>query len=130
MNQLSFSPKGTSIDPTNIEETEATAESNLNTIIEKPIIGLQSIDQIIYGLCPDMASKNIEKIQCLSGLIKTYFFGGNYIIKLIEDITNEDTSEFIEGIGILIKEQNITNIEELQIHFDKYINSFNPSKIC
>ena len=98
--------------------------------IPATIIGLESIDRIIFGLCPEIREIGIDKIQCLSGLIKTYFFGDQYILRLIEDFTNEDTIDFIEGISNLIKEQQISNIQELQAHFDTYIRDFDINKIC
>ena len=94
------------------------------------IIGLASIDNVIIGLCPEITRISPEKRKCLGELIEAYFFGKQYILRLIEDMTNEETSDFIEGIGMLIKEQGISGTEELQAHFEEYIQSFPGPDIC
>lgn len=95
-----------------------------------PITGLKSIDDIIYGLCPDVMELNITKKKILGGLIINYCFDEEKHIRSIQIITNEDTADFIEGIRIIVKEQGIAHFGELQEYFDDYIRDFDAAIVC
>lgn len=95
-----------------------------------PITGLRSIDDIIYGLCPEIKGIDQSKMQILGGLISIYCFDGMKDIIPIQNITNEDTADFIEGIAIIINESNIAHFGELQEYFNDFIEDFNPIEIC
>lgn len=94
------------------------------------ITGVSSIDNIIYGLCPEIKDIDHAKKQILEGLISIYCFDGMKNIGPIQNITNEDTADFIEGIAIIIQERNIAHFGELQEYFNDFIEGFNPIEVC
>ncbi|MEM1319160.1 MAG: hypothetical protein AAGG75_02825 [Bacteroidota bacterium] len=118
-------------DDTIIEDQPETPTTT--TIIETQttvITGLPSIDNIICGFYPSINHSSKEEIHTIAELIKAFIFKNNSILEIIQERTNEATSEFIEGLKLLAQEQQIKTMEEFQTHFDYYYQSFDVHKVC
>lgn len=92
----------------------ATSLSAINNI-DQPITGIIDIDETINGLV-QITTEEIEKIK---PYIDAYLFGEQYIARIISEMTNIETAEFIEEMGIIIKQNEINNYEELKTFMDQ-----------
>lgn len=107
-------------------------QTNVHVQIVKPAItGSAIIDGEIIQICPEIIDITEENRIIISNIIRSYLFNNeNSFIHIIEDILNETAAEFITGIGIIIDQENIIDIEGIEA----YLNStedkqFTPSSI-
>ena len=92
-------------------QTKTTMERHVNSIT-----GIESIDQTITVL----SNIGISEQSKIKPLIAAYLFDKQFIVRMIADITNNETAEFIEGIGTIIKQNQIKNYDELAKFIGQY----------
>ena len=94
------------------------------------IIGAADIDNTIIDLCPEIIDISIAKRIIISDMIRDYIFGNRLTAFIIAQQTNEITAEFIGGIRIIVKENDISNISELQDCIIDFANGIDTSDLC
>lgn len=113
-----------------LEKSTATGPKHIQSEGVEIIIGLESIDRILIGLCPEIVVMSGEDIQFLRTIIIAYWLENKEVTDIIRQKTNRETVDFIEGIGLLINELELDSLTALQGYFNACTEDFNPESIC
>lgn len=94
-------------------------------------IGIPSIDNIIIRMNPELAKISKEEIEIISIKIKSFLFGNDSQIEEIIDNENinENIIEYIQGLKIIIIDEDIEDIQGLDDYITSEIKKI-PSSIC
>lgn len=106
--------------------------NNSKTITDPiSITGSTKIDQIIIELDPRINKIPESRIEEIQDIIGDYIFGRQFsALEIIRERTNQDVADFIEGISIITRENQIENITALQEYFIEISNSIDIEDIC
>ena len=91
-------------------ETDVTNLTAHNVVIT----GAQAIDRIINELCPEIRFISEKDITIIAEHIEDHIIEGRIINQIIQSMTNQAVAQFIEGISIIARENEIDTIAGIQ----------------
>ncbi|MEO1262049.1 MAG: hypothetical protein AAFZ15_24810 [Bacteroidota bacterium] len=102
------------------DENSSTADV-VETVSEADhlILGSKTLHDLFINVCPELETASAESIEIISKLIYAFFFGKISILNLIKDICGNDIIiETIQGIGIIIQDEKIKDIQGIEKYFE------------
>ena len=123
--------------PNNVAELEAgfnsqvrTVDRNISSNQEVVIIGINQIDAIIAAICPQISSYQAEEINQISNIIIDHILGRHTVGAIIEDRTNADVLEIINGLAIIAKTNQIDTIAGIEAYINGVGTNLSAASIC